>query len=45
MIKNAQKDDVSVQFLEKKVICIGYCYSSLNSLRCSTQASEHYVVQ
>lgn len=24
MIKNAQKDDVSVQFLERKVISVGY---------------------
>lgn len=24
MIKNAQKDDVSVQFLERKVICVCY---------------------
>lgn len=31
MIKNAQKDDVSVQFLERKVISVGYWYSSLNS--------------
>lgn len=34
MIKNAQKDDVSVQFSEKEVIYIGYRYVSLDSLRC-----------
>lgn len=35
MIKNAQKDDVSVQFSEKEVICIGYRYASLDALKCS----------
>lgn len=34
MIKNAQKDDVSVQFSEKEVIYVGYWYASSDSLRC-----------